>query len=60
MVGEMSVRGNVLVGECPIGEVSVRGNVHRGSVRRGSVSQGIVLGEVSVVELSGRLTVLQS
>ena len=24
MVGEMSVRGNVLKGKCPVGEVSVR------------------------------------
>ena len=45
MVGEMSVRGNVLVGKCPVGEVSGRGIVgkcpsgifHRGSVSRGSV-----------------------
>ena len=55
MVGEMPVRGNVLVGKCPVGEVffgelSVRGNVCR----------GFVLGEVSVGEVSGRETVLQS
>ena len=62
-VGEMSVRGNVLVGKCPVGEasfgeLSVRGNVHRGSFRRGSVIRGIVLGEVSVGELSAyRFTV---
>ena len=65
MVGEMSVRGNVLVAKCPVGEVSVgelsvRGNVCQGSVRRGSISRGFVLGEVSVGEVSGRQTVLQS
>ena len=27
MVGEMSVRGNVLVGKCPVGEVSGRQTV---------------------------------
>ena len=47
MVREMSGRGNVLAGKCPVGELSVRGNVHRGSVSRGSV-----LGEVSVSEMS--------
>ena len=60
MVGKVSVRGNVLVGKCPVwevffGELSVRGNV-----RRGSVSRGFVLWEVSVGEVSGRETVLQS
>ena len=55
MVGEMSVRGNVLVGKCPVGELSIRGNVRRRSVR-----QGFILGEVSVGEASGRETVLQS
>ena len=30
MVGEMSVRGNVLVGKCPVGEVSGRGIVRSG------------------------------
>ena len=55
MVGEMSVRGNVLVGKCPVGEVSFGEVSGRGSVRRGSVSRGFVLGEVS-----GRETVLQS
>ena len=50
MVGEMSVRGNVLVGKCPAGEVPF-----------GEVSgRGIVLGEVSVGEVSCRGTVLQS
>ena len=44
-VGEMSVRGNVLVGKCPVGEVSFgvvsgRGNVRRGSVSRGTVQSG--------------------
>ena len=47
MVKEMSGRGNVLAGKCPVGELSVRGNVHRRSVSRGSV-----LGEVSVGEMS--------
>ena len=69
-VGEMSVRGNVLVGKCPVGEVllgnypvgelSVRGNVHRGSFRRGSVSRGIALGEVSVRELAACHIFLQA
>ena len=44
-------------GKCPVGEMSVRGNVCQGSVRWESVSRGIVLGEVSVGELSGRETV---
>ena len=61
-VGEMSVRGNILVGKCPVaevsfGELSGRGIVHRGRFCRGSVSLGIVLGEVSVGELSSRGTV---
>ena len=53
MVVEMPVRGNVIVGKCPVGkclsgkcpvgELSVRGNVRRGCVG----------------ELSGRETVLQ-
>ena len=52
MVGEMSVRGNVLVGKCPVGEVSGRGIVHLGKYPsgkcqseiclRGSVSRGII------------------
>ena len=54
-VGEMSSRGSVRSGNCLFGEMSVRGNV-----RRESVSQGIVLGEVSVGELSSRGTVLIS
>ena len=61
-VGEMSVRGNILLGKCPVaevyfGELSGRGIVHRGRFCRGSVSLGIVLGEVSVGELSSRGTV---
>ena len=61
-VGEMSIRGNVLVGKCAVRGVSFRelsglGNVHQGSFRRGSVSQGIVLGAVSVGEPSSRGTV---
>ena len=52
MVGEMSVRGNVLVGKCPVGEVSFGEVSGRGSVRRGSVSQGFALGEVSVGKCS--------
>ena len=55
MVGEMSVRGNVLAGKCPVGEESFGEVSVRGNVRRGSVSRGFVLGEVS-----GRETVLQS
>ena len=54
MVGEMSVRGNVLVGKCPVGEVSFGELSVRGNVRRGSVSRGFVLGEESVGEVSGR------
>ena len=57
MLGEMSVRGNVLVGKCPVGEVSFgevsgRGIVHLGKYPsgkcqseiclRGSVSRGII------------------
>ena len=60
MVGEMSVRGNVLVGKCPVGEVSFGELSVRGNVRRGSVSRGFVLWEESVGEVSGRETVLQS
>ena len=66
----MFVRGNVLVGKCPVGEVflgnypvgelSVRGNVHRGSFRWGSVSRGIALGEVSVGELAAYHIFLQA
>ena len=51
-VGEMSVRGNVLVGKCPVGEVSFeevsgRGNVRSGkcpsgNCPRGSVSRGTI------------------
>ena len=51
-VGEMSVRGNVLVGKCPVGKLSFGEVSGRGNVCRGSVSQGIVLGELSVGELS--------
>ena len=65
MVGEMSVRGNVLVGKCPVGkasfgEVSSRGNVRWGSVCWGSVGRGFVFGEVSVEEVSSPETALQS
>ena len=65
MVGEMSVRVNVLVGKCQVGpvsfgELSVRENVRRGSVHRGTVSRGFLLGELSVWEVSGQETVLQS
>ena len=60
MVGEMSVRGNVLAGKCPVGEESFGEVSVRGNVRRGSVSRGFVLGEVSVSEVPGRETVLQS
>ena len=35
MVGEMSVRGNVLVEKCPVGEVSFREVSGRGIVRSG-------------------------
>ena len=55
MVGKVSVRGNVLVGKCPVGEVFFGELSVRENVRRGSVSRGFVLGEVS-----GRETVLQS
>ena len=55
MVGGMFVRGNVLVGKCLVREVSGRGIAVRGNVRR-----GFALGEVSVEEVSGRETVLQS
>ena len=55
--GEMSSRVSVQSENCPFGEMSVRGNVRWGSVRRESVSRGIVLGEVSVGELSSRGTV---
>ena len=53
--GEMSGRGSLRRGSvqsenCPVGEVSPLGNV----------SLGYVLREVSVGELSGRETVLQS
>ena len=60
MVGGMFVRGNVLVGKCLVREVSGRGIAVRGNVRRGSVCRGFALGEVSVEEVSGRETVLQS
>ena len=60
MVGEMSVRGYVLVGKCPVRELSFGELSVRGNVRRGSVCRKFVLGEVSVGEVSGRETVLQS
>lgn len=51
-------------GKCPVGEMSCRGIVRRGYVRRGrvrreNVSRGSVLGEVSVGDLFGRVTVVQ-
>ena len=48
----MSNRGSVRSGNCPFEEMSVQGSVRRGSVRGKSASRGIVLGEVSVGELS--------
>ena len=53
----MSGQGNVRSGKCLSREMSSRGNVRQGSVRRGSVSPEIVLGGVSVGELSSRETV---
>ena len=41
MVGEMSVRGNVLVGKCPVGEVSGRGIVRSGKCPSGKCQSGI-------------------
>ena len=46
MVGEMSVRVNVLVGKCPVGqlsfrELSVRGNVRSGKCPSGKCQLGI-------------------
>ena len=40
MVGEMSVRGNVLVGKCPVGEVSFGEVSGRGIVRSGKCPSG--------------------
>ena len=51
-VGEISGGRNVLVGKCPVEEVSFEEASGLGIVRR-----GIVLGEVSVGELSSRRTV---
>ena len=53
-VGEMSVRGNVLVGKCPVGKVSFGEMSRRGIVLRGSLSRAIVLGKVSVGKLLSR------
>ena len=39
-VGEMSVRGNVLVGKCPVGEVSFGEVSGRGIVRSGECPLG--------------------
>ena len=39
-VGEMSVRGNVLVGKCPVGEVSFGEVSGRGIVRSGKFPSG--------------------
>ena len=53
MVGEMSVRGNVLVGKCPFGEVSFGEVSGRGIIRSGEMSVGKVsVREVSVEVLS--------
>ena len=40
MVGEMSVRGNALVGKCPVGEVSFGEVSGRGIVRSGKCPSG--------------------
>ena len=40
MVGEMSGRGNVLVGKCPVGEASVGELSRRGIVRSGKCPSG--------------------
>ena len=40
MVGEMSVRGNALVGKCPVGEVSVEEVSGQGIVRSGKCPSG--------------------
>ena len=40
MVGEMSVRGNALVGKCSVGEVSFGEVSGRGIVRSGKCSSG--------------------
>ena len=40
MVGEMSVRGNVLVGKCPVGEVSGWGIVRSGKCPSGKCPSG--------------------
>ena len=69
MVGEMSVRGNVLVGKCPVGEVSfgevsgrgIVGKCPSGIFHRGSVSQGSVRSEncpTIVFHNSGELHVM--
>ena len=57
MIGRMSGRGIVVVGECPfrevsVGEVSFRESIRRETVLRESVSLGSVHGKVSVEELS--------
>ena len=57
-VGEMSIRGNVLVEKCPVGEVSfgemsIRGNVLVEKCPVGEVSFGeMSIGEVSVGQVS--------
>ena len=57
-VGEMSVRGNVLVGKFPVGEVSFGELSGRGIVRSGNCPFGeMSIREVSVGELSSRGTV---
>ena len=60
MVGEMSIRGNVLVGKCPVKKVSFREVSSWVIVRWGCVGRGFVLGEVSVGEVASRETALQS
>ena len=41
MVGEMSIRGNVLVGKCPVGKVSFGEVSGRGIARSGKCQSGI-------------------
>ena len=41
MVGEMSIRGNVLVGKCPVGKVSFGEVSGRGIARLGKCQSGI-------------------
>ena len=58
MASEMSSRGNVLVGKCPVWEVSFGEVSGRGIVRSGKCPSGkYQFGEVSVGELASRGTV---